>query len=352
MDKKKHLTATIVALAMTTISMAQNENKNPWGLVYDGALSGNVAGAVELHPVGYDIDGIRVSANLYLPAGFDAGKKYAAVVVSHPNGGVKEQVSGMFAQKLAEAGFVALACDARYQGMSGGQPRGTDRPELRMGDVFGMVDYISRLPYVDAGRIGAFGICGGGGYTLGAAQSDKRINAVATLSMFNTGRVRRNGYCDSGLSTVRQRLGQAAEARSKEAETGVTVYPPKQKIPTEEELAALPFDLYREGIFYYGTSKYAHPNDGSQAPVSDLLYLMAWDATDRMALITQPLLMMVGEKADSRYMTDEAMEKATGTEDKQTVIIPGATHIKTYYIEDYVELERKTLVDFFNRTLK
>ena len=330
--------------------MAQ-ENLNPWGLVYDDAIIQNETGKVQLRTVTYDVEGITVSANVYLPAGYDAKKQYAAIVVSHPNGGVKEQVSGMFAQKLAEAGYVTIACDARYQGMSGGTPRGTDKPTYRIGDIHGMIDYISQFPGVDKQRIGAFGICGGGGYTIAAAQSDKRIKAVATLSMFNTGRVRRNGYCDSQLNTIQERLQQASEARQQEAETGIAVYPPKQKQMTEEEIKALPFELYREGMFYYGTSKYAHTNSGASAPVSCMLDLMTWDATSYMELINQPLLMMVGEKADSRYMTDEAMEKATGTKDKDLFVVPKATHIQTYYVPAYVEQERERLVKFFDDKL-
>lgn len=339
-------------LMTATVIGAQAQKLNPWGLVYDGALTENVVGEVQIRPVTYMVDGISVSANVYLPKGYDASKRYAAVVVSHPNGGVKEQVSGMFAQKLAEAGYVTIACDARYQGQSGGMPRGNDIPTVRMGDIHGMIDYISQLPGVDKERIGAFGICGGGGYTVGAAQSDKRIKAVATLSMFNTGRVRRNGYCDSQISTIQERLAQASAARQQEAETGVTVYPPKAKPMTDEEIAKLPFELYREGQFYYVTSPYAHANDGATAPVSCLLDLMMWDATDRMALITQPLLMMTGEKSDSRYMTEEAMEKATGTQEKEMFVVPGASHIKTYYEPTFVEQERAKVVAFFDKYLK
>lgn len=346
----KKILSTAIALLTMSASMAQ-ENLNPWGLVYDNAITQNVAGKVQLRSVTYTVEGITVAANVYLPANYDPSKKYAAIVVSHPNGGVKEQVSGMFAQKLAEAGYITIACDARYQGMSGGEPRGTDKPTYRIGDIHGMIDFISQFPGVDKNRIGAFGICGGGGYTIAAAQSDKRIKAVAALSMFNTGRVRRNGYCDSQLNTIQERLSQASETRQKEAETGITVYAPKQQKMTDEQIKAMPFELYREGIFYYGTSKYAHANNGSSAPVSNMLDLMTWDATDRMNLITQPLLMMVGEKADSRYMTDEAMEKATGTKDKEMFIVPKATHIQTYYVPEFVEKERARLVKFFNDKL-
>lgn len=346
---KKTILTTVAFLTMA-VGMAQ-ENANPWGLVYDDAITQNETGKVQLRSVTYDVEGITVSANVYLPANYDATKQYAAIVVSHPNGGVKEQVSGMFAQKLAEAGYITIACDARYQGMSGGMPRGTDKPTYRIGDIHGMIDYISQIPGVDKKRIGAFGICGGGGYTIAAAQSDKRIKAVATLSMFNTGRVRRNGYCDSQLSTIQERLKQAAEARQQEAETGIVVYPPKQAPLTEAEIKALPFELYREGMYYYGTSRYAHANSGAKAPISCMLDLMTWDATDRMDLINQPLLMMVGEKADSRYMTDEALDKATGTSDKSLFVVPKASHIQTYYVPQYVEQERERLVKFFGEKL-
>ena len=113
----------------------------------------------------------------------------------------------------------------------------------------------------------------------------------------------------------------------------------------------LPFDLYREGIFYYGTSKYRHENDGASAPVQCMLDLMMWDATDRMALIDQPLLLMTGEISDSKYMTDEAMEKATGTTRKEMYVIPGASHIKTYYVPEFVEQERAKLIEFFAKYL-
>ena len=156
---------------------------------------------------------------------------------------------------------------------------------------------------------------------------------------------------DSQIATIQERLAQASAARQQEAETGVTVYPPKAKPMTDEEIARLPFALYREGQFYYVTSPYAHANDGATAHVSCLLDLMMWDATDRMALITQPLLMMTGEKSDSRYMTEEAMEKATGTQEKEMFVVPGASHIKTYYEPAFVEQERAKVVAFFDKYL-
>ena len=158
-------------MAASIIDAMAQEKLNPWGLVYDGALTENVVGEVQLYPVSYEVGGLRVSANVYTPKGYTKDGSYAAIVVSHPNGGVKEQVSGLFAQKLADAGYVTIACDARYQGQSAGQPRGNDIPANRIEDIRGMIDFISQFPGVDKQRIGAFGICGGGGYTVAAAHS-------------------------------------------------------------------------------------------------------------------------------------------------------------------------------------
>ena len=325
---------------------------NPWGLVYEGAIEKNEPGKVHLIPTTYIVNGIEIAANIYTPADYDAksDRLYPAIVVAHPNGGVKEQVAGLMAQKLAEAGFVTIAADASYQGASGGVPRGTDYPANRINDISGMVDFISNYPGVDASRVGALGICGGGGYTLGAAQSDKRIKAVATLSMFNSGRVRRNGFQNSGMDTIIQRLSHAAESRAQEASGGEIVYIGDMSGMSDEEAAKLPFALYRDGFVYYLRS-HAHPNSTFSYTENSLMKLMMWDAEDRMNLITQPLLMICGDVADTRYMTDDAFAKATGTADKELFLIPGAQHIETYHVKEYVEKETGKLSDFFKKKL-
>ena len=144
------------------------ENKNPFELVYDNAITENIKGKVNIKPVNYKLDGLKISANLYLPADYDenSDKKYAGITVAHPNGGCKEQVAGLYAQKLAELGYVAIAADASYQGASEGEPRLRDYPSNRINDVSGMVDYLINMPKVDNSKIGSLGICGGGGYTL------------------------------------------------------------------------------------------------------------------------------------------------------------------------------------------
>lgn len=336
-------------MAMGTLVSAQEKLKNPFGLVYGGAIAENEIGKVNIHPVTYKRNGIDIAANVYTPAGYEPSKEYRAIVIAHPNGGVKEQTAGLYAQQLAEAGYITIAADAAYQGGSGGEPRHTDNPAYRTEDIHGMADFISVYPGVDAMHIGALGICGGGGYTLKAAQSDKRLKAVATLSMFNSGRVRRNGFQDSQLHTVRERLQQASDARAKEAAGGEIMYAGVASV-TDEEIANTTTDLYREGFEYYYRT-HTHPNSTFLYTMSSLLNLMTWDATATIELIDQPLLLITGSKADTKYMSDEAFEKATNAKDKELFILDGATHIDTYWKPAYVDQSVNKLVDFFNHNL-
>ncbi|HDL7335031.1 TPA: alpha/beta hydrolase [Yersinia enterocolitica] len=339
----------LTAMAGITSVHAADYKKNPFTLVYDGAITENVKGKVNIHPVKYDLHGIQIAANVYTPANYDPAKKYPAVVVAHPNGGVKEQVAGLYAQRLAEHGYITITADAAYQGASGGMPRNVDKPANRIEDIHGMADYISQYPGVDTTRIGLLGICGGGGYSLKAAQTDKRFKALATLSMFDSGLVRRNGYQDSQLSTIQERLKQASDARAKEVATGEITYTGDAQL-TDEQIAKLPFDLYRQGFEYYGKT-HAHPNSTFRYTLSSLLDLMSFDAQSNMDLINQPLLMIAGTKADSRYMTENAFKKATGTQNKELFLIDGATHIETYWVPRYVDQAMSKIDNFFDKNI-
>jgi fermentation-respiration switch protein FrsA (DUF1100 family) len=336
--------------AMTSVTAtAADYKKNPFTLVYDGAITKNEPGKVNIHPVKYKLNGLDIAANVYTPTNYDPQKKYPAIVVAHPNGGVKEQVAGLFAQHLAGQGYITIAMDAAYQGGSGGEPRNVDKPQYRIEDIHGAADFITRYAGVDAARLGLLGICGGGGYVLAAAKSDKRFRSVATLSMFNSGRVRRNGFVDSQLDTVQERLRQASAARAQEASGGKVLYSDDAEM-TDAQIAALPFEMYRQGYEYYWRT-HAHPGSTFKYTTSSLLDLMRWDATDQINLIDQPLLMIAGSKADSGYMTDDAFAKATGTKDKELFKIEGATHIETYWVPKYVDAAMGKLMPFFARTL-
>jgi fermentation-respiration switch protein FrsA (DUF1100 family) len=328
---------------------AADYKNNPFRLVYDGAITENVADKVNIHPVTYKLNGLDISANVYTPANYDPKKAYPAVVVAHPNGGVKEQVAGLYAQRLAEKGYITIAADAAYQGASGGQPRNVDKPAYRIEDIHGMVDFITRYPGVNAARLGLLGICGGGGYSLAAAQTDKRFKSIATLSMFNSGRVRRNGFADSQLDSIQKRLEDASVARAQEAAGGKVLYSGDANL-TDEQIAKLPFELYRQGYEYYWRT-HACPGSTFKYTTSSLLDLMRWDATDAIKLIDKPLLMIAGSKADTLYMTQEAFEKATNAPSKELFLIDGATHIETYWKPQYVNQAVDKLTRFYGGTL-
>ncbi|MBV4474783.1 alpha/beta hydrolase [Pseudomonas botevensis] len=345
---KASLVAAMVGASAGEVAAADYK-KNPFTLVYDGAITHNEPGKVNIHPVTYKLNGLDIAANVYTPANYDAKKLYPTVVVAHPNGGVKEQVAGLYAQRLAEQGYITITADAAYQGASGGQPRSIDKPAYRIEDIHGMADFITQYAGVDGKRLGLLGICGGGGYSLAAAQTDKRFKSLATVSMFNSGRVRRNGYHDSQLDTIAQRLQQASAARAQEAAGGEVLYSGDANL-TDEQIARLPFALYRQGYEYYWKT-HAHPNSTFKYTTSSLLDLMRFDATNQIELIDQPLLMIAGSKADSLYMTQDAFPKATGTQDKELFIIEGATHIETYWVPRYVDAALDKLNAFYARTL-
>lgn len=339
------------AMSTSAVGFAADKKENTFGLVYENAVTENVKGKVNIHPVHYTLNGLNIVANVYTPANYDPQKKYPAVVVAHPNGGVKEQVSGLYAQKLAEQGYITITADAAYQGGSAGEPRNVDKPMYRIEDIHGMADFITQYAGVDEHRLGLLGICGGGGYSLAAATTDKRFHAVATISMFNSGRVRRNGYQDSQLNTVQQRLKQASDARAQEAAGAPPVYVGSSTPLTDAQIVALPFELYRQGYEYYGKT-HAHPNSTSRYTMSSLLDLMRWDATNQIELIHQPLLMIAGSKADSLYMTEDAFAKATGSTYKTLFKIPNATHIETYWKPEYVKQAMDQLTGFYGQYLK
>ncbi|MEQ8882747.1 MAG: alpha/beta hydrolase [Cyclobacteriaceae bacterium] len=344
----------LIVLIMTGVNLKTSAQKekyksNPYSLVYEGAITENVDGEVNIHPVTYHLNGIEISANVYTPANYDPSKKYPAITIAHPNGGIKEQTAGLYAQYLATAGYITIAADAAYQGASGGEPRHTDKPQYRTEDIHGMADFILQYPGVDSDRLGALGICGGGGYTLKAVQSDKRIKAVATLSMFNTGIVRKNGFLNSQVSTIQERLNQASNARAKEAAGGEIVYSGVNGI-TDEELAKVSTLFYRQGYEYYFRT-HAHPNSTFLYTMSSLMDLMAWDATDNIDLIDQPLLMIAGSKAQTLYLTLDAFPKATNAKSKELFLIEGATHIETYWEPEYVSQALDKLVSFYRTNL-
>jgi len=291
--------------------------------------------------------GTTIVGTLFKPAGFDARRKYAAIVVTHPFGGVKEQTSGLYAQQLAEQGFITLAYDASYQGESGGEPRLMEVPAQRLDDISCAIDFFVQCPQVDAGRIGSLGICAGGSYALCNAATELRVKAVAGVSTFNLGEARREGMGTISHEERMKRLKEAGEARSREARGEaaqlISVVPNSPANFTDKTA-----QLYREGYDYYRTPRGQHPNSPGKYMYSSLPQQIAFFPFEQLDTISpRPLLVIAGSKAETLFWSREVHEKAK--EPKELHVIEGATHIDLYDRPQFVTPAVSKLAEFFGR---
>lgn len=292
--------------------------------------------------------GVTMAANIHLPAGFDAGRRYAAVVVAHPGGGVKEQTAGLYARKLAGHGLVAIAFDASYQGESTGLPRQLENPYIRTEDISAVIDYLTTLPYVDAARIGAMGICAGAGYTANAAINDRRIQAVGTVSAVNIGQMFRNGW----ENTVKDAdavgyIDFGSQARTADAAKSELATLPLA--PMKEEDA--PNAELREAWEYYHTPRCEHPNAPGFMTARSLTQIITYDAYNKAeAFLTQPLQIVAGSAAGSKWMSDDLFARAA-SRDKHFHVVEGANHMSLYDVPQYVDEAVSVLAPFFQSRL-
>ena len=292
--------------------------------------------------------GVTMAAVIHFPAGFDQGAQYPAIVVSHPGGGVKEQAAGLYAGKLAEKGFIAIAYDASYQGESTGEPRQLENPYIRTEDVSAVIDYLTTLPYVDRGRIGAMGICAGAGYTANAAINDRRIRAVGTVSAVNIGQMFRNGWDNSVKDAdAAGLLAFGSQARTSDAhKTELATIP---LAPMHKEDASNP-ELV-EAWEYYHTPRCQHPNAPGFTLARCLTQIITYDAYNKAeAFLTQPILAVAGSMAGSKWMSDDLLVRAA-SQDKRMHIVDGANHMSLYDVPRYVNEAVSVLAPFFGHTL-
>lgn len=293
--------------------------------------------------------GITMAAVIHFPAGFDAGKQYPAVVVSHPGGGVKEQTAGLYARKLAENGLIAIAFDRSYQGESGGEPRQLENPYVSTEDVSAVIDYLTTLPYVDQNRIGAMGICAGAGYSANAAINDRRIKALGMVSAVNIGQMFRNGW-DNNVKDADAvgYLDFGSNARTADAGGNplatIPLAPLKKEDAPNAELA--------EAWEYYHTPRCEHPNAPGYTLARSLNQIITYDAYHKAeAFLTQPILAVAGSVAGSKWMSDDLLARAAST-DKTLHVVEGANHMSLYDVPKYVDEAVSKLAPFFQRTLK
>lgn len=279
--------------------------------------------------------GIELAADLYEPKNQDG--KARALAVAGPFGAVKEQVSGRYAQAMAERGFVTLAFDPSFTGESGGRPRNTASPDINTEDFSAAVDFLSTLPGVDADRIGIIGICGWGGMALNAAAIDTRIKATVTVTMYNMSEQMHNGYqfnpvSASELHKVKEALGAQ---RSVDFRNGSPEY--VGGFPAQR-----PSDAPQFILDYWDF--YMSPERGyiDRAPACST----GWTKTTPLAFINTPLdtfigeikapvMLVHGEKAHSRYFSEEAFIRLNG-DNKRLMIVPGANHTDLYDNLDFI----------------
>lgn len=292
---------------------------------------------------------ITIVGNLHLPKDFDKTKKYAAILVGHPAGGVKEQTAGLYAQKLAEQGYIALAFDASYQGESGGEPRFLEDPAVRVEDFRAATDYLSLHPSIDPNKIGLLGICAGGGFAIKAAETEHRLKAVATISMADLGQLRRDGLNGTLKNQIQQRLSDVAQQRTKEANGGEVRY--MNYVPNSlKDIPAGAPAMYQEGYEYYRTKRGEHPNSTNKYLFTSLDKLIGFTALDHVELISpRPLLLIAGSIADTYYYSQQAFDMAK--EPKELYTIDGASHVALYDTPQYVSQIVKKLTDFYGKNL-
>lgn len=292
---------------------------------------------------------IDMVGDLYFPANYSPAKKYAAIIVGHPFGGVKEQTSGLHARKLAEIGYVTLAFDASYYGESGGYPRRMESPEVRVDDFSAAVDFLTNHPAVEADKIGVIGICGGGCYSVSATQIDHRIKALATISMYDMGRARRQGIGDT--QTYQQRMSILDEiGRQRTAEYGGAARKDIRALPekVDENTPKFAIDFLD---YYDNPERGQHPNSTGYYSYTSLAPMMNFFPFTQIETISpRPLLFIVGENAVSKYFSEDAYEKTA--EPKELFVVPGATHVDLYDQPEYLKITLPKLDTFFKQYLK
>lgn len=338
----KTLAGTALAFAISTPTLTAATEQLDWDKTFPKSAK------VEHRKVTFkNRYGITLSADLYQPKNSDG--QLAAIAVSGPFGAVKEQSSGLYAQTMAERGFVTLAFDPSYTGESGGEPRHVASPDINTEDFSAAVDFLGLQSSVDRERIGIIGICGWGGMALNAAAVDKRIKAVATSTMYDMSRVMSKGYNDKTTKEERAKfLEQLGQQRWKDAEKAAP-----QAGPRMNEIKAGDPQFKAEYADYYKTrGRGFHPrainSNGSWTATNPLSFMNAPLLTYISEISPRPILLIHGEKAHSRYFSETAYEAAA--EPKELFIVKGANHVDLYDQMNVIPFDK--LTEFFTKNLK
>jgi len=353
------VTLTIVSSGFNAASAAQHDgdkpkieadNTLPAGDLSRGADNFYKSGEAEGRQITFkNIYGMKVAGNLFVPKNLDKSKKHPAIIIGHPMGAVKEQSSNLYAQKMAEKGYVTVSFDLSFWGDSEGQPRNSVSPDIYADDFSAAVDYLDTLAYVDHDNIGVIGICGSGSFAISEAKIDSRLKAVATVSMYDMGSANRNALHHSQtLEQRKQIIAASAKQRDVEYAGGQRAYTSGTSDTAAEAtnpIAKEFYDFYRTSRGSVGDIKNhtTHPT-----LTSNVKFLNFYPFNDIETISPRPMLFIAGKEAHSLEFSEDAYEKAA--EPKELYIIPNAGHVDLYDRTDLIPFDK--LAAFFGQYLK
>ncbi len=344
--KKRYL--SIIAAGLLTLSMQgfAQENTMKTDNFYKSELTQQ--NRVEFKNL-YEM---KVVGNLVLPPNFDATKTYPTIIIGHPMGAVKEQSSMLYAQKLAEQGFITLAIDLSFWGESEGNPRNSVSPDIYSEDFSASVDYLRTLPYVDKNNIGVLGICGSGSFAISAAKIDSRLKAIATVSMYDMGAANRQGLNHSlSLAERKQIIDAVSQQRDVEFSGGNRKY----TSGTVHEITADSNAIEKEFYDFYRTPRGEYTPAGSSPQLtthptltSNVKFMNFYPFNDIETISPRPMLFITGDKAHSIEFSQDAYQKAA--EPKEIFYVKDAGHVDLYDRVDLIPFDK--LASFFKSNLQ
>ena len=342
--KKILLFLSILIISVMEVFAVETKNNESWDKTFK--KSDNVTVKKVYFKNRY---GILLAGDLYVPKNIDKSKKYPAIAVSGPFGAVKEQASGLYAQTMAEKGFITLAFDASFTGESAGEPRNTASPDINTEDFSAAVDFLSNYKYADAEKIGIIGICGFGGFGLNAAAIDTRIKAAVISTMYDMSRVTANGYFDSLDEKGRYQLKQTLnKQRTEDFKSGTY----KKAAGLPDKLTGNEEQFVKDYYNYYKTPRGYHKRSINSNG--------GWNMTSSLSFINMPILaysneiqnavlIIHGEKAHSRYFSEDAFKKLKGS-NKELLIIKDASHVDLY--DNMEKIPFNKIEEFFHTYFK
>lgn len=294
---------------------------------------------------------LDIAGVIHLPADFEESRKYAAIVCVHPGSSVKEQTAGIYARRMAERGYVAIAFDASFQGESGGEPRYVEEPAARVEDIRCAVDFLTTLSYVDENRIGVLGICAGGGYAVNAAMTEHRIKAVGTVVAVNIGRARREAGGAGSAIEMLESVGRQRTIEARGGEPLITNWIPNS--PKEAEEAGVTGLDSLEAVDYYRTPRGRHERASNRLRFRSVASVLAFDAFHLVeTLLTQPLQIIVGNRVGEFGSYEDGHELfKRATSKKDLFVVDGASHYDLYDRPEPVGQAVEKLAAFYDENL-